>query len=218
MDIYSLIEKVAPTYESVLIEINELKVAHPRLSKKKLTKIYTDRIRRNYTSIGVSTALPSVIPGLGTGAQILIEAGSVSGDLLLMLRWMSSICLGTGIIYEKDMTQSFNSDMIKVLGIWCGVIIGVKEFTKRMMAKAAIVQFNRKVSGKVLQQINRRVGTTILTKYGTKRGGIAIGRLIPFGVGAIVGGSFNYYTMSKFSKSAMKYYGELYDCDFSMVN
>ena len=57
-----------------------------------------------------------------------------------------------------------------------------------------------------MQTINRRVGTTIFTKYGTKRGGIALGKLIPFGVGALVGGSFNYYTMNGFKKKAVKYF------------
>ena len=51
-----------------------------------------------------------------------------------------------------------------------------------------------------------QVGTTILTKYGTKRGGVAIGKLIPFGVGVVVGGGFSYLTMKKFGDSARKYF------------
>jgi hypothetical protein len=50
------------------------------------------------------------------------------------------------------------------------------------------------------------VGTTILTKYGAKRGGIAIGKLVPFGAGAIVGGSFNLVTMKTFKKKAIKHF------------
>ncbi len=55
-------------------------------------------------------------------------------------------------------------------------------------------------------KINRKVGTTIFTKYGAKRGGIAVGRLIPFGVGALVGGGFNLATMKKFKRNAINYF------------
>jgi hypothetical protein len=58
----------------------------------------------------------------------------------------------------------------------------------------------------VFKRINRKVATTIVAKYGTKRGGIAVGRLIPFGVGALVGGGFNLATMKAFKKSAINYY------------
>ncbi|MFD2270883.1 hypothetical protein ACFS07_06490 [Undibacterium arcticum] len=50
------------------------------------------------------------------------------------------------------------------------------------------------------------MGTTIVTKYGAKRGGIAVGRLVPFGVGAVVGGGFNWATMKGFKTAAANYY------------
>lgn len=39
----------------------------------------------------------------------------------------------------------------------------------------------------------------------TKREGIALGTLIPFGIGVAVGASFNYFTMERFSKTTLKY-------------
>lgn len=45
-----------------------------------------------------------------------------------------------------------------------------------------------------------------VTKYGTKRGGIALGRVIPFGVGVVVGGGFNLIIMKGFKRAALKYY------------
>jgi hypothetical protein len=69
----------------------------------------------------------------------------------------------------------------------------------------AIAQF-KKIPAKVFQRINQKVGTTIVAKYGTKRGGIAVGRLVPFGVGALVGGGFNLATMKAFKQHAISYY------------
>ncbi len=40
----------------------------------------------------------------------------------------------------------------------------------------------------------------------TKREGIALGTLIPFGIGVAVGASFNYLTMERYSKTTLKNY------------
>lgn len=205
-DLLTIVNFVAPSLHDIKIEIEELRNSYPKLNNNELSKKYSKKITKNYTSVGVASALPSVIPGIGTIGQIAIEGTTVTADLTLMLRMMAKICYGIGVINNKDMEQGFNQDFIYILGIWSGVIISVKVATEKIGTKIAIAQFNRNVSGQMLQRINRRVGTTILTKWGTKRGGIALGKLIPFGVGAAVGGGFNYYTMNGFSNAALKHY------------
>ena len=205
-DLLTIVNFVAPSLHDIKIEIEELRNSYPKLNNIELSKKYSKKITKNYTSVGVASALPSVIPGIGTIGQIAIEGTTVTADLTLMLRMMAKICYGIGFINNKDMEQGFNQDFIYILGIWSGVIISVKVATEKIGTKIAIAQFNRNVSGQMLQKINRRVGTTIPTKWGTKRGGIALGKLIPFGVGAAVGGGFNYYTMNGFSNAALKHY------------
>lgn len=206
MNLITIVNAVAPKYESIIKEIQELKQSNPYSSREELANIYGDRIKKKYTSVGVASALPSVIPGIGTAVQIGTEIATLSGDLALMLRWMAANCYGIALIYGKNIENEFNDEFIRILGIWCGVLIPIKKGAVKIGTKVAIVQFNKQVSGKVLQKINQKVGTTILTKYGTKRGGIAIGKLIPFGVGAAISGGFNYFTMSGFKKAAIKYY------------
>lgn len=216
MDLLTIVNAVAPSYDSIKIEIGELKKSYPRKSQGELADLYGNRLRKKYTSVGVVSALPSVIPGFGTAAQIAVEVTTVSGDLALMLRWMAANCYGIALIYDKDINAEFNQEFVRVLGIWCGVIQSAKIVSTKIATKVAAVQFNKKVSGKVLQKINQRVSTTILTKYGTKRGGIALGRLIPFGVGALIGGGFNYYTMNQFKKSAIEYFKADEETEFIM--
>lgn len=207
MELMKIVNVVAPSFESIEKEIQELKKSNPNKSNHELANIYGRKIRNKYTSVGVASALPSVIPGFGTAAQIALEAGTISADLALMLRWMAQICYGIALIYEKDISEDFNQEFVKILGIWCGVIKVFKDASVRIGTKVAIAQFNKHVSVQVLARINARVGTTIVTKYGTKRGGVAVGKLIPFGVGASIVGTFNYYTMQNFYSSAKKYYG-----------
>lgn len=202
----TIIQSVAPSNEHVAQEIDELKYLNSKLSKDQLAARWGKRIRNNYTSVGIATALPSSIPGVGTAAQIAIEAGTITGDIALMLRWMGKLCMGISIIYGNNPEKSINQDLINILGIWCGVIDAAKNATTRVGTKVAVAQFNKRVSGKTLAKVNQRVGTTVVTKYGTKRGGIALGKLVPFGIGAVIAGGFNYFTFNGFMKSAIDYY------------
>lgn len=206
LSLVSIIQNIAPSNEHVANEIAELKYLNPKLSRDQLARKWGKRIRNNYTSVGVVSALPSSIPGIGTAAQIAIEAGTISADLALMLRWMGKLCMGISIIYGNDPTMSINQDLVNILGLWCGVIDAAKNATKKVGAKVAVVQFNKHVKGKILAKVNQKVGTTVFTKQGTKRGGIALGKLVPFGAGAVIAGGFNYFTFDGFMKKAIDYY------------
>lgn len=214
MDLLIIVNAVSPSYDSILTEIAELKRSNPRKSKDELADLYGNRLRKKYTSVGILSALPSTIPGIGTAVQIATEVTTISGDLALMLRWMAANTYGIALIYDKDIRSEFNSEFLKILGLWCGVIQSTKIVTTKIASRVVGVQFNKNVSGKVLQRINQRVGTTILTKYGTKRGGVALGKLIPFGIGAAIGGTFNFYTMNHFKKAAIEYYKDAQDTQY----
>lgn len=199
------IEALQPNSSDVARHIADLQSAHPNLSSDALAEKWADKICWRYASEGAATALPGAIPGLGTVAQVGIEGGAISIDLTYMLRCMAGMTIGVGQVYNRDTDASFNQDFVRVLGVWCGVLSIGKEATVRVSSKIAIAQF-KKIPAEIFKRINKKVGTTIVTKYGTKRGGIAIGRLVPFGVGMIVGGGFNLVTMKAFKKAAISYY------------
>lgn len=199
------IETLRPDSQDIDRHIRDLRIAHPVLTADELVEKWADKICWRYASEGAATALPGAIPGLGTWVQVGVEATAISADLAYMLRCMAGMAVGVGLIYQRDVEASFHQDFVRVLGIWCGVLSIGKEASVRVASKVAIAQF-KKVPAEIFIRINRKVGTTIVTKYGTKRGGIALGRLIPFGVGAVVGGGFNLATMKGFKAAAIKYY------------
>nr|WP_322624297.1 hypothetical protein [uncultured Flavobacterium sp.] len=205
MDFNALIKKLMPPFAEVRNEIALLKQKHPGVYGHELAKIYRGQVRRKYTSVGVVSALPGVIPGLGTVAQVAIEAGAISADVLLMLRWMASLCYGTGLIYGQDTEEDFDDRFTVVLGLWSGVVLPEKA---GMMAgeRITVKHFDQHITDRIRNRINQKIGRKLVTKYGSKRGGVALGTLIPFGIGAAVGGTFNYMTMSRFGKAAEEYF------------
>ncbi|WP_116787709.1 EcsC family protein [Flavobacterium psychrotrophum] len=205
MDFNDLIKKLMPPFADVKRDIEILRSHNPGRGAKELAALYRSQIRRKYTSIGVVGALPGVIPGLGTVAQIALEAGTISADVLVMLRLMSSLCYGMGLIYGQDTKGNFDERFTVVLGLWSGVVVPEKAGLA-LGDKITVEHFNQHITDRIRNRMNQKIGRKLVVKYGAKRGGVALGTLIPFGIGAAVGGVFNYTTMSKFSEAAENYF------------
>ena len=160
MDLLSIINGLSPSPEYVNREVQDLKYLHPNKSQDQLAKIWANKIRRNYTSVGIASALPSAIPGVGTAVQIAIEAGTISGDLALMLRWMGKMCMGIGFIYGNNMSMDINKDLLNILGLWCGVIQAAKEATKKIVeSNMRFVLKIAKTSKGLILSINRTLSS-----------------------------------------------------------
>lgn len=205
MDLHQLILKVMPHFHDIRHEVVQLRHANPGKSPHALSQLYISKTRNKYASVGAVSALPGAIPGLGTAAQIAIETGAISADVALMLRWMASTAYAIGFIYGKDTEYDFEDEFTIVLGIWAGVVLPEKA-AKAKGEKLSVGHFDRHITERIQNRLRQKVARKIATKYGSKRGGAAMGRLIPFGVGAVVGGYFNYTTMQNFGKAADEYF------------
>lgn len=79
----------------------------------------------------------------------------------------------------------------------------LKDIGIEVSMKSAKV-FASKISGKLLQEINKKVGFRLFTKAGTK-GVINIGKAIPL-IGGFVGGGFNIISTKAIGEVAKKYF------------
>ena len=208
-----LIHGLSTSPEALEAEVSAFAAARPGMDKTALSKAWAKRVVKLFTSEGVVTALPGAIPGGGTAAQAGIEAAAIATDLGYMLRCMGRLVGGVAAFHGHDVRDAYTRDLVYVLGLWSGVLVPVKRAAIGIATKVAVAAFKRHVTAAMLKKINQKVGVTILTKYGTKRGGLALGRMIPFGVGAAVGGTANYLAMSQFRAAALRYYGEQLDLE-----
>lgn len=202
----TMIDKLAPDVQKVKEWVQEIKRENPELSRDQVAEYLSDRIVWLYTSQGAALALPGAIPGLGTLAQIGTEISTVSVDVTLMLRNQTYLAFAIAECYGFVGRETLIQDTLICMGLWTNAVTLTKGGLIKLGTKAVEANFKKKFPAAILAAINRKVGTTVLTKYGTKRGGIAVGKLIPFGVGVVVGGGFNYLTMKNFANSTRKYY------------
>jgi len=162
------------------------------------------------TGAGVAASLPGSIPGLGTLAQVGVTGTTTTAELWAVLRGLATMQLTVAGLHGHNLYAPERKDeLLIVWGLETGAIVPMTEVGKRLGTKIAVKQFNEKVGGQVFKRINQKVGTTVVTKWGMERGGVAVGRLIPFGVGAAVGGGANYLTVRSFGAACLKFYGEI---------
>ena len=205
MNLLKIIKHVSPSFHTLRKDVEMIKVTSPWLTAEKHSKLYTKKIRNKYASVGVATSLPGIIPGLGTVAQVAVEAGSVSTDIVIMLRWMANVCYGVAYIHGKDIEGTFDYEFSTVLGLWAGVITE-EEIHKVRAAEVTPDYFDKHMADRMKNRVNQKIGRTLLAKYGPKYAGTSMGKLIPFGIGAAVGGIFNYTTMQRFNTVAHNYF------------
>jgi len=79
-----------------------------------------------------------------------------------------------------------------VMGILIGggsaeTISRISERTGQHWAKQIVAR----VPAAKLKQINKVLGPNFITKYGTRQGILVLGKVVPFGIGAAIGGGSN---------------------------
>ena len=77
------------------------------------------------------------------------------------------------------------------------------------VGKGLGMKATRKIPMRLLNAVNSAAGRTVVTKYGTTRGVIALGRVLPFGIGVVIGGGANYAAVRLLARHADKFFTNL---------
>ncbi|ARJ07560.1 hypothetical protein GCM10010988_39010 [Cnuibacter physcomitrellae] len=150
---------------------------------KTLERMYRAALAGSGAAVGGVAALPAV----GTGAALVVSGGEVFTTLEMTAVFALSLAEIHGVpIQELERRRTL------VMGILLGggtteTISRVAERTGQHWAKNIVAQ----IPASKLLQINRILGRNFITKYGTKQGILVLGRVIPFGIGTVIGGGAN---------------------------
>jgi hypothetical protein len=68
---------------------------------------------------------------------------------------------------------------------------------------------DRRIALTTLQSANRMMSRVLMRRYGTRRGAIAIGRALPIGFGAVIGGSANFVAIRTLARNADAFFAQM---------
>ncbi|MER5454627.1 hypothetical protein ABT008_07585 [Micromonospora sp. NPDC002389] len=173
--------------------------ATPAQVIRSLERMYVSAL----TGTGAAVGGTAAAPGVGTGIALALSAGEIFSSLELSALFALSIAEVHGVpIDEVERRRTI------VLGIMLG---GSGSATITKVAERTGQHWGRQVVSKVpaetLRQINKILGRHFVTKYGTKQGIVVLGRVAPFGIGAVIGGAANAAMASLAVKAARHAFG-----------
>ncbi|MER5498548.1 hypothetical protein ABT096_15315 [Streptomyces sp. NPDC002561] len=173
--------------------------ATPEQVIRNLERMYISAL----TGTGAAVGGTAAAPGVGTGVALAMSAGEALSSLELSVLFSLSIAEVHGIpIDELERRRTI------VMGIMLGksgsATIGkVAERTGQHWGRQIVA----KVPAQTLRQVNKILGRNFITKYGTKQGIIVLGRVAPFGIGAVIGGGANAAVAALTVRAARRAFG-----------
>lgn len=172
--------------------------AKPGISKRELQEVIAEKIVSRYawftTTSGAASALPGIVPGLGTAAV----AGTAFGDAVFCMKFQLDMCMCLAEAFDYDI----NSEDARHLALFlsaggalekAGVEVGVQ-----IAGKAGVKLLKQYLKGAALQVIKelfKKLGLVFTRK--------ALEKAIPFGVGVVLGSTAN-YAMTRYVGSKAK--------------
>ncbi|AYQ26900.1 MULTISPECIES: hypothetical protein [unclassified Polaromonas] len=191
---------ISPQDARVVVEQYETQArkALPRASNRNIQKIVTDKIIQRYSRLaatsGAVSAIPGVVPGVGTAAAVL-GGGLADVTVCMKLQIDMTMCLAVAI--NKELSNEDAKHMSFLIAL-AGSLekLGTAGMTK-VASKAGVKMVKKYLTGPTLATIKE-----LFKKIGIVFTQNAAAKAIPFGVGVLIGGSANYALTRYVGKTA----------------
>ena len=142
------------------------------------------RYSRLAMMVGGASALPGIIPGLGTAVAMV---GGGTADFLVCMKLQVDMCMCLAAAFKHEIASEEGKHLVFLIAATGSFqSAGVKTSTG-IGSKAGVTMLRQYLKGGALQAIKqafRRVGITFTRKAAEKA--------IPFGIGAVVAAGANY--------------------------
>ena len=177
----------------------------PGLDREQRVDAVTMKIRRELGAAGAASGGTAAIPGVGIGA--------VSATFAVELGWstmrLADLILTIAAIHGHDRANVDERRM------WVLSILTYRGGAAGMVAKLAAEAGEtsgrsgaRRLTATSVKRINATMGRAVVAKYGARRGVAALGRAVPFGIGAVLGYGMNTRAVSMTAKHAHAFFSE----------
>jgi len=181
--------------------------AQPGHIRPEKVKALTDSFTREVTAAGAAAGVVAASPAFGTTATVLTATAELAwftaraGDLVLTIAalhgrptptvderraWLLALLIYGGSARD-EFARSVNEASTGITPIG----------PDRMLPLGAI------------QLANGLLSKALFRRYGTRRGAAAIGRMIPLGIGAMIGAAVNYTAIRSLARNADEFFARL---------
>ncbi|RKO67480.1 hypothetical protein D7024_11230 [Desulfofundulus salinus] len=181
----------SPRAEEIEQKIKKLKETSPGLSAQELAmKIIQERAWQ-CALVGLLTALPAVVPGLGT---LLALLGGVTLDVTLLTYLLGRMVLEVAAIYNKDLTGY----RYRREAFWAFVFAAGIGSVGNSLSRVAVTQLSKDAFTALMERTLLSLGVRTTARS-------TLVRIIPL-LGLLLAGGVNYFMAMAMGRRAIQYY------------
>ena len=180
---------------AVLAHIRSIRHRHPDATPEQLVRILERRYLAAVTSGGAAVGATAVIPGVGTGITLALSGVETAGFLEATALFSQSVSEVHGITVSDPeraralvMTMMLGhegSDLVRQLA---GQATGGGVARTAYWGELVTTSLPRAIMGPLTDRLKR----TFIKQFAAKGGASLIGKAVPFGIGAVIGGMGNH--------------------------
>ncbi|MFF8895561.1 hypothetical protein [Brevibacterium casei] len=176
-----------------LAYVRSLRRRNPDATPEELVEIIRKHYRALTTTGGAAVGATAAVPGLGTMAALGFATAETAGFLEVTALFAQSISEIHGLPVN---------DPARANALVLGLMLGkdgknlVQRFGKQQVGADALLgdwgaTLTKQLPAPVVDMLLRKLRKTFIRKFAARAGGSLFGRLLPFGIGAVIGGVVN---------------------------
>ncbi len=179
------------------------------------TSSIISRFKKELTLVGAATGAIAAAPVVGTATA----AGALAADMAWFAMRATDLIMAIGAAngHTEAAEEQRRAWVLAVLAFgdesaqkFASLLgeVGGAEAADGLSQRAAGVLGGDALTLDALRRINTELAAQVVAKYGTRRSALAIGKLLPFGLGAVVGGAANYSFVRMVGGHARDFFAE----------
>ena len=194
----------------VLLHIRSIRHRNPDASPAQVIKILETRYLAAVTAGGAAVGASSVIPGVGVGISLALSGVETAGFLETSALFAQSVTEVHGIAVEDPerartlvmamMLGTAGSDLVTQLAAQAA---GIGPTRGRFWGELVTKSLPQAAMG----QISDRIKKSFLKRFVATQSASVVGRAMPFGIGAVIGGTGNHMLGRKVVSSSRDAFG-----------
>jgi hypothetical protein len=180
----------------VLAHIRSIRRSKPQATPAEVVRILERRYLAAVTTGGALVGATSAIPAVGTIASIALSTAETAGFLEASALFSQSVTEVHGIaVTDPERARTLVMTMIlggagsELVEQLAGEVVGVGPARSAFWGELVTKNIPKSAVGGIF----RRMRSFFLKKFAASEGASIIGRAIPFGIGAVIGGAGNHF-------------------------
>lgn len=159
---------------------------------------------RELTALGAASGGTAAMPGVGTMTAIGLTASEVGWTATRTADMILTVAAVHG--HTKAEVEERKAWVLALLTFDDNAAEGLGRTIAEL---GGTVTASRTVSSDLLERANSRVGRALIARYGAKRSALLMGKVLPFGIGAVVGGTANHFLVRTTIRRADRFFDEV---------